>query len=89
MSLPDGRGAVNEKGVDFYRRLTDTLPSAEGFYLPLLAGENCVGVLGVKPPAEATLPASQRDLRLRRIAQRGQMIFRLVMVGIDQVSTVS
>lgn len=23
--MPDGRGAVNEKGVDFYRRLTDTL----------------------------------------------------------------
>jgi beta-glucosidase len=23
--LPDGRGAVNEKGVDFYRRLADTL----------------------------------------------------------------
>ncbi len=23
--IPDGRGAVNEKGVDFYRRLTDTL----------------------------------------------------------------
>ena len=23
--IPDGRGAVNERGVDFYRRLTDTL----------------------------------------------------------------
>lgn len=23
--MPDGRGAVNEKGLDFYRRLTDTL----------------------------------------------------------------
>jgi beta-glucosidase len=23
--MPDGRGAVNEKGVDFYRRLTDTV----------------------------------------------------------------
>ena len=43
-------------------RFTDTLPAAEGFYLPLLAGENCVGAMGVKPPAEATLPASQRGL---------------------------
>ena len=43
-------------------RFTDTLPSAEGFYLPLLAGENCVGAMGVKPPAEGTLPVSQRGL---------------------------
>ena len=43
-------------------RFTDTLPAAEGFYLPLLAGENCMGAMGVKPPAEATLPVNQRDL---------------------------
>jgi two-component system sensor histidine kinase KdpD len=43
-------------------RFTDTLPAAEGFYLPLLAGENCVGAMGVKPPEEAILPASQRGL---------------------------
>ncbi|MFA5057675.1 MAG: DUF4118 domain-containing protein, partial [Opitutaceae bacterium] len=43
-------------------RFTDTLPAAEGFYLPLLAGENCVGVMGVKPPAEATLSVNQREL---------------------------
>ena len=43
-------------------RFTDTLPAAEGFYLPLLAGENCVGVMGVRPPAEATLPINQRGL---------------------------
>ena len=43
-------------------RFTDTLPAAEGFYLPLLAGENCMGTMGVKPPAEATLPVNQRDL---------------------------
>ena len=43
-------------------RFTDTLPAAEGFYLPLLAGENCVGVMGVKPPPEATLSVSQREL---------------------------
>jgi two-component system sensor histidine kinase KdpD len=43
-------------------RFTDTLPAAAGFYLPLLAGENCVGVMGVKPPAEAALPINQRGL---------------------------
>jgi two-component system sensor histidine kinase KdpD len=43
-------------------RFTDTLPAAEGFYLPLRAGENCVGVMGVKPPPEATLAVSQREL---------------------------
>ena len=43
-------------------RFTDTLPAAEGFYLPLLAGENCVGAMGVKPPAEVALPVSQRGL---------------------------
>jgi two-component system sensor histidine kinase KdpD len=43
-------------------RFTDTLPAAEGFYLPLLAGENCMGAMGVKPPAEATLPVNQREL---------------------------
>jgi len=43
-------------------RFTDTLPAAEGFYLPLLAGESGVGVMGVKPLAEATLSVNQREL---------------------------
>jgi len=43
-------------------KFTDTLPSSEGFYLPLIAGEVAVGVLGVKPPGEETLSASQRYL---------------------------
>jgi two-component system sensor histidine kinase KdpD len=43
-------------------RFTDTLPAAEGFYLPLLAGENCVGAMGVKPPEEGTLPVGQRGV---------------------------
>ena len=32
-------------------RFTDTLPAAEGFYLPLLAGDNCVGAMGVQAAA--------------------------------------
>ena len=43
-------------------RFTDTLPAAAAFYLPLLAGESAVGVMGVRPPADAALPISQREL---------------------------
>jgi two-component system, OmpR family, sensor histidine kinase KdpD len=43
-------------------RFTDTLPAAEAFYLPLLAGDACVGVMGVNPPSAAELPADQRGL---------------------------
>ncbi|MFR1411660.1 MAG: hypothetical protein ACLSUW_04765 [Akkermansia sp.] len=30
-------------------RFTDTIPVAEGFYLPMMSGERCMGVLGVRP----------------------------------------
>jgi two-component system sensor histidine kinase KdpD len=43
-------------------RFTDTLPSSEGFYVPLVAGEQALGVMGLKAPAEETLSVSQRDL---------------------------
>jgi two-component system sensor histidine kinase KdpD len=43
-------------------RFTDTLPSSEGFYLPLIAGESALGVMGLKAPAGEILSVSQRDL---------------------------
>jgi two-component system sensor histidine kinase KdpD len=43
-------------------RFTDTLPSSEGFYLPLVAGDTVLGVMGLKAPAEEILSVSQRDL---------------------------
>jgi two-component system sensor histidine kinase KdpD len=43
-------------------RGTDTLPSAEGSHLPLLAGERAVGVLSLRFRAPASLAADQRDL---------------------------
>ncbi len=43
-------------------RGTDTLPSAEGMHLPLLAGERAVGVLSVRFGDDAALGASERDL---------------------------
>ena len=41
---------------------TDTLPSAEGLHLPLLAGERAVGVLSLRFRDSAPLAADQRDL---------------------------
>ncbi|HZL47113.1 MAG TPA: sensor histidine kinase KdpD [Opitutaceae bacterium] len=43
-------------------RFTDTLPFAEAFYLPLLAGERALGVMGVQPPPQLALATAQRDL---------------------------
>ena len=43
-------------------RGTDTLPSAEGLHLPLLAGDRTVGVLSLRLRDPAALPADQRDL---------------------------
>lgn len=70
-------------------RGTDTLPSAEGMHLPLLAGERAVGVLSVRFRDGTPLSASQRDLlesfvrqialvidrqRLRDAEQRAKMV---------------
>ena len=52
-------------------RGTDTLPSAEGMHLPLLAGERAVGVLSLCFRDEVSLADTQRDLLeafLRQIA---------------------
>jgi len=43
-------------------RGTDTLPSADGLHLPLLASERAVGVLSLRFRDAAPLPAGQRDL---------------------------
>jgi len=43
-------------------RGTDTLPSAEGLHLPLIAGEHAVGVLSLRFHDPASLPTEQRDL---------------------------
>ena len=41
---------------------TDTLPSAEGLHLPLLAGEHTVGVLSLRFKERIALATEQRDL---------------------------
>ena len=43
-------------------RGTDTLPSAQGLHLPLLAGERAVGVLSLRFREPAPLTTDQRDL---------------------------
>jgi two-component system sensor histidine kinase KdpD len=43
-------------------RDTDTLPSAEGLHLPLVAGERALGVLSLRFRARAPLTAERRDL---------------------------
>ena len=43
-------------------RGTDTLPSAEGLHLPLMAGENAVGVLSLHFRDGGSLTTEQRDL---------------------------
>jgi two-component system sensor histidine kinase KdpD len=43
-------------------RFTDTLPSAEGFHVPLVREDLAVGVLVVRVPPDATLTLPQRDL---------------------------
>ena len=43
-------------------RFTDTLPSAKGFYVPLVREEKALGVLVVRVPEETALSIAQRDL---------------------------
>jgi two-component system, OmpR family, sensor histidine kinase KdpD len=43
-------------------RFTDTLPSAEGFHLPLLRDDTAIGVLVLSLPPEVSLSLAQRDL---------------------------
>jgi two-component system, OmpR family, sensor histidine kinase KdpD len=43
-------------------RFTDTLPSAEGFHVPMVREDRSLGVLVVRVPADVTLTLAQRDL---------------------------
>jgi two-component system, OmpR family, sensor histidine kinase KdpD len=57
-------------------RFTDTLPSAEGFHLPLIREDAAIGVLILKMAPEATLSLSQRDLAESFAAQLAQLVER-------------
>jgi two-component system sensor histidine kinase KdpD len=57
-------------------RFTDTLPSAEGFHIPLIRDDTAVGVLILRIPAEATLTLAQRDLAGSFAAQLAQLVER-------------
>jgi two-component system sensor histidine kinase KdpD len=57
-------------------RFTDTLPSAEGFHLPLVREDTAIGVLILKMPPESTLTLSQRDLADSFAAQLAQLVER-------------
>ena len=57
-------------------RFTDTLPSAEGFHLPLVREDMAIGVLILRMPPEATLTLAQRDLADSFAAQLAQLVER-------------
>jgi two-component system sensor histidine kinase KdpD len=67
----------NERGVADWAwrnrkkagRFTDTLPSAEGFHLPLVREGGSLGVLVVRISPDATLTLAQRDLAENFAAQ--------------------
>jgi two-component system sensor histidine kinase KdpD len=57
-------------------RFTDTLPSAEGFHLPLIREDTAIGVLILRMPPDAVLTLSQRDLADSFAAQLAQLVER-------------
>ena len=57
-------------------RFTDTLPSSEGFHLPLVREDAAVGVLVLKLSPDATLTLAQRDLAESFANQLAQMVER-------------
>ena len=57
-------------------RFTDTLPSSEGFHVPLVREDAAVGVLILKLPAESSLTLAQRDLAESFAAQLAQLVER-------------
>lgn len=57
-------------------RFTDTLPSAEGFHVPLVREDKAVGVLVVRVPAGGPLTLAQRDLIESFAAQLAQLVER-------------
>src|SRR5580658_1736634 len=57
-------------------RFTDTLPSAEGFHLPLVREDTAIGVLILCMPPDATLTLAQRDLAESFATQLAQLVER-------------
>ncbi len=57
-------------------RFTDTLPSSEGFHVPLLLEDKAVGVLIVRLPPDAVLSLAQRDLVESFATQLAQLVER-------------
>ncbi len=57
-------------------RFTDTLPSSEGFHLPLVREDVAIGVLVLKMPPEANLSLAQRDLAESFADQLAQLVER-------------
>ncbi len=57
-------------------RGTDTLPSAEGLHLPLVAGEHAVGVLSLRFRDAAPLAPAQRDVLDAFVRQIGLVLDR-------------
>jgi two-component system sensor histidine kinase KdpD len=57
-------------------RFTDTLPSAKGFYVPLVCEDTAVGVLVVRVAPDAALTLAQRDLIESFAAQLALLVER-------------
>ena len=57
-------------------RFTDTLPSAEGFHVPLVREDAAFGVLILRLPPDSSLTLAQRDLAESFAAQLAQLVER-------------
>ena len=57
-------------------RFTDTLPSAEGFHVPLVREDEAVGVFILQMAPDAALSLAQRDLAESFAAQLAQLVER-------------
>ena len=57
-------------------RFTDTLPSAEGFHVPLMREDAALGVLILRLPPDSILTLAQRDLAESFATQLAQLVER-------------
>lgn len=57
-------------------KYTDTLPMADGYYLPMMSGQNCMGVIGIVTKDEERLSSSQRDLLENMVGQLAMALER-------------
>jgi two-component system sensor histidine kinase KdpD len=69
-------------------RDTDTLPSAEGLHLPLMAGERALGVLSLRFRGSAPLTAERRDLLESFVRQIGLVLDRQRLRDAEQQAKV-